>query len=486
MFRNFKTRISLWYTVLFSIILLVTLLLSYKIIGYQLKREIRSNLEAKTALVKRTLQGEYEEITEEHSEDETHKYAEKNIKEDNSEGISLLSSGHAGHRDKSIFNMIRLVTESADNNYAVFVFSGDNLTYITPKYSRLLGHISHLKSYSTPLQELDIEGVPFVVSKIKQPKFTIYLGYEMSALKSLEGRLRDIFLVIFPVSLLLSILCGMLVTQKTMDVIERIDSTAKSITSSNLSKRIAVPKGDDEISRLIGTLNSMIDRLESSFVQAKQFSQDAAHEIRTPLTIIRGEIEELIGKEGVDDRSILTLENVLEEVQYLSSISERLLMIHNMDTRNIKYHFEKINLSELMKEIYQDVQVLSMDKNISVELKVEEDITLDGSKELLSRLLWNLADNAVKYNKPGGSLWMQLSKQRNHINITISDTGIGIPEAEISKIFNRFYRVDKSRSRELGGSGLGLSICKWIAELHGGVIKVNSEEGIGSEFTIIL
>ncbi len=142
--------------------------------------------------------------------------------------------------------------------------------------------------------------------------------------------------------------------------------TAESITSTNLSKRIAMPKGKDEISSLILTLNSMIDRLEKAFSQAKQFSQDAAHEIRTPLTIIRGEIEELLNKNPIDEPTTKTLENVLEEIQYLSSISERLLLIHTMDTGKIKYHFQRIKLSELMHEIYQDVEIISSDRKLNI------------------------------------------------------------------------------------------------------------------------
>ncbi len=271
-----------------------------------------------------------------------------------------------------------------------------------------------------------------------------------------------------------------------MKVIRRINETANKITSSNLSERIKAPKGKDEISSLITILNSMITRLEKSFVQAKQFSQDAAHEIRTPLTIIHGEIEELIEKETAGDNTVRSLENILEEIQYLSSISERLLLIHTMDTGKIKYSFEVVGLSELMKEIYQDAVIISSDRNIKIKLNIIDDIELNCNKEFITRLLWNIIDNAIKYNKPEGSVSFEVYKNNSDVCFAVRDSGIGIPAEEIPKIFNRFYRVGKSRSQEMGGSGLGLAICKWIATLHNGVITVESELHKGSAFTITL
>ena len=473
MFKNFKIRISLWYAALFTIIIASTLFASYKIISYQLKNEILNDLQSKTEFVKRALNGEHEERRGEHGSRESGEHERSE------------SSEHQVNRIFNFdFNDIKIYTEVADNNYALFIFSGDKLIYITPKYKKLVHHLSKLKLNENEIKDIRIEGVSFATSAISKSKYSIFIGYELSALKKLQGKLINIFLIVFPISLILSILCGFVVTQSTMNIIDLINKTAKNITSSNLNQRIEQTAGEDEISQLIVTLNLMIDRLEKSFTQAKQFSQDAAHEIRTPLTIIRGEIEELIETENGNQHTIKTLENVLEEVQYLSSISERLLMIHNMDTNNIKYHFEKINLSELMEEIYQDVQVLSMEKNIKVELEAADNIIVDGNKELISRLLWNIADNAIKYNNPNGSVAIKLYQRNSQIIIQVKDSGIGIPEKDIAKIFDRFYRVDKSRSRGLGGSGLGLSICKWIAELHNGEISVESEEQVGSVFTI--
>lgn len=472
MLKNFKIRIAIWYAGLFTIIIACTLFASYKIISFQLKNEIKIDLQNKTNFVVQVLNGEHIEKSGEHSSGELEEHEHENGEQ------------KADRQFDSNLRDMKIYTEVADKNYALFIFSDRKLIYSTPKYTRLLSHLSINKFGNLPFQDMEIEGIPFYVSSVSKSNQKYYIAYELSAVKNLQNRLLNIFLIVFPISLILSVLCGFVVTQKSLNIIKQIDDTAKKITSKNLGKRIEVTDSKDEISSLIVTLNSMIDRLEKSFTQAKQFSQDAAHEIRTPLTIIRGEIEELIGNEQGNLKTIKTLENVLEEVHYLSSISDRLLMIHNMDTNNIQYYFENINLSELIKEIYLDVQVLSLEKNIKVELEAEDNIHVNGNKELLSRLLWNIADNAIKYNNANGSVWIKLSKEGSQINIQVKDSGIGISDSEKSKIFNRFYRIDKSRSRQLGGSGLGLSICKWIAELHNGEINVESKEHLGSVFTI--
>lgn len=471
-FKNFKIRISLSYAALFTIIIASTLFTSYKIISYQLKNEIINDIQIKTAFINNGLKNTKEHTLGEHrykeSKEEHHKTNETKVK-------NIFNFD---------FNEIKMFTEVANNNYLLFIYSDDELIYLSKKYEGLRPKLSKFSLPNDKISNIEINELPFTISTIHESNYSIYICYELSSVSALQDKLLNIFMIVFPICLILSIACGFVVTQSTMNIINRINETTKKITSSNLSDRIEIPEGKDEISRLTITLNSMIDRLEKSFTQAKQFSQDAAHEIGTPLTIIRGEIEELIENERGNKDTIKTLENILEEVQYLSSISRRLLMIHDIDTNNIKYHFEEINLSELIKEIYQDILVLSLEKNIKASVEIDDNITIKGNKELISRLLWNIADNGIKYNNRNGSIAIKLQQVNSQITIKIKDSGIGIPPKDISKIFDRFYRVDKSRSRQLGGSGLGLSICKWIIELHNGKINVESKEYCGSIFTI--
>ena len=446
---NFKTKISLWYAGIFSIILVFTFFISFKIVSYKLKVDILKDIKSKTSILKKLI--------------------------------------HKNTLDKNTtLNKIKLYTEIADNNYSIFIFLNNKLFYKTPRQQHLFSHLFRYKIRANKIEEYNIEGLPIYVSYFKHNKQKIYITYKLNSVKSLQKNLLYIFLAIFPFSILISILGGFVLTQKSMNIIKKIDITAQNITSNNLNKRIPLSKGNDEITDLIKTLNSMIDRLEKSFLQAKQFSQDAAHEIKTPLTIIKGEIENLIELEIKNNKTTTVLENILEEVQYLSNISNRLLLIHNIDTHNIKYNFEELNFTELMNEIIEDIKILSIDKNIEIKYNIEENMKIRGNKELLSRLLWNIADNAIKYNNVNGWVKIIAKKENNSICIKIIDNGIGIPKSEALKIFDRFYRVDKSRSRQLGGSGLGLSICKWIVELHNGKLSVESKEYVGSKFTITL
>lgn len=466
MLSYLKIRISLWYTLLLTAILASTLYAIYQIIGYQLKNEILNNLNIKTESISAILNEE--ENSDEDSDE--HHHRERDERTENP--------------TEDLYYKIRLITEMSDDNYVLFVYSNSELKYLTEKYLHAGLDVLPYQIDVNQIKEFVIQETLFCITSIGVSDSTYYLGYEMSALTDLQNKLMQIFIIVFPIGVLLSFGCGFIVTQGSMNIINKINETTNKITSTNLSQRIEIPKGKDEISRLITTLNSMFDRLEKTFAQAKQFSQDAAHELRTPLTIIRGEIEELIEGEASNGKTIQKLEDILEEIQYMSSISERLLLIHTMDTHKIKYHFEVINLSELLKEIHQDATIISSGKNISVTHIIQEQIELNCSKELITRLLWNVVDNAIKYNTPEGMVRINLHKDNSNIFIVVEDNGVGIPQEEIPQIFNRFYRVDKSRSRELGGSGLGLAICKWIVELHNGVISVESEVNKGTKFII--
>lgn len=465
MFSHFRLRITLWYSVLFTVILASAFIASYKIISHQLKHDILKDLGSTAQLVQiATVEAVGDGDGEEHKHDER-------------EGNSNEKANRINYT---------LLDELSNQNYIIFVFTERELGYASENIKHSGFEFYPFSIPKGKILDFEVNEKHYSLTTVWQSGSTIYIGRDLTEISNLLDRLLKVFMVIFPLGLLLSLLCGILVTNRSLRVIKRITKMTREITTQNLSQRIDPPKGKDEISQLILTLNSMIDRLEKSFAQAKQFSQDAAHEIRTPLTIIRGEIEQLLEEDEISDSTSNTIESILEEIHYLSSISERLLLIHNMDTNNIQYHFKTLNLSSLLEEIYEDILIISSTKNLQIINEIPSGIELSGNKELITRLLWNISENAIKYNKDGGSISISLEDKDGKVVIQIKDTGIGIPERDITKIFNRFYRVDKSRSRELGGSGLGLSICKWIADLHNGEILVDSEENVGSTFKIVL
>jgi len=275
------------------------------------------------------------------------------------------------------------------------------------------------------------------------------------------------------------------------------------ITSQNLNQRINPPKVRDEISRLIETFNEMISRLDQSFRQMKQFSSDASHELKTPLTILKGEIEVMLRRERTSNEYQQTLTSNLEEINRMSQIVEDLLTLSKADTGEIKLNKEKINLIEVLNGVIAQMDRMARSKNLHLSASNHhEDIHLFADALRLRELFINLIENGIKYTEEGGSIRVIIEKEflppvtdqsdraererRESVKIIVSDTGIGIAKEDQERIFDRFFRVDKARSREQGGSGLGLSICKWIVEAHQGEIEVESELGKGSSFTVRL
>ena len=318
----------------------------------------------------------------------------------------------------------------------------------------------------------------------KTDKMKILVGYPFEEISDILNELFSVLILIIPISFVISIVTGWFLARKSLQPVDQITRTAREISSLNLSKRIPPNEIDDEIGRLITTFNEMIDRLQKSFEQTKQFSVSASHELRTPLTILRGEIEVALKSNKTPEEYVNTLKSLLDEVVRMSSIIESLFNLTKSDAGQTDVHFEIINLDTLVMELYEDSEHLAKNKNISILLNKMDEVKIRGDKVKLRQLFLNLIDNAIKYNNEFGKVEISLYKENKTAIFVITDTGIGIPKESINKIFERFYRVDKARSRELGGSGLGLAIAKWIVDLHKGTIEVNSELGKGSTFII--
>jgi two-component system OmpR family sensor kinase len=327
---------------------------------------------------------------------------------------------------------------------------------------------------------------PIRIAASRDRHFIFFVGYPIAELNDLLESLYLIFLVLIPIALAVSIIGGLALAHKSLHPVDEITRRARRITAENLDQTLPVRPVDDEISRLSSTFNEMIERLRDSFAQVRQFSGDASHELRTPLTIMRGEIELALRSTKSPEEYRRVLQSSLEEILRMSSIIENLLMLARADQGSYHAEFSEIDLKSLVEELFEDSEALAERKRIHVTLKNVTPITIVGDKVRLRQLFLNLIDNAIKYTPEGGSVSLSVQQQNGSAVFQVQDTGIGIPEEEQGKIFDRFYRVDKARSREAGGSGLGLSIAKWIAELHRGTIEVESELNRGSVFTVHL
>jgi heavy metal sensor kinase len=293
-------------------------------------------------------------------------------------------------------------------------------------------------------------------------------------------------LYLLPAVLLVSVGGGWMLARASLRPINQIVETTEEITAHNMEQRIPEPAAEDEMRRLVQTLNEMIDRLQRSFDQVRQFTADASHELRTPLTILTGELELSLRSMRTPQEYQKTISSALDEVLRLSQIVSKLLILSRAEAGQLDIQHEDIHMKDLLEDLIEDAEVLASSKNITVSFDVPSDVVVSGDAPRMHELFLNLIDNAIKYSSTGASLHIALEHVDGHALVHVQDTGIGISKEDLSKIFDRFYRVDKARSRAIGGSGLGLSISKWIVDAHNGSIEVKSELGKGTEFIVSL
>ena len=302
--------------------------------------------------------------------------------------------------------------------------------------------------------------------------------------ESLAGLIRTLVIAV-PLTLVLAGAGGIFLAQRALKPVDQIARTAHEIEESDLSRRIPV-QSRDELGRLASTLNQMIERLEKAFKRQQQFPADASHELRPPLSVIQAESTLALNKERSASEYRQSLEAVSNESEHMAKVINQLLTLARADSGKEQLSFGETDLTKLLADVAAYAEILCRDKGIGFRSDLTDSILVNGDRAKLRELFLNLLDNAIRYSPDGGTISLTLRRVDKTAVIAIADTGIGIPEKDIPHIFERFYRVDKARSREQGGAGLGLSICKYIAEVHGGRIEVASELGKGSTFSVLL
>ncbi len=310
--------------------------------------------------------------------------------------------------------------------------------------------------------------------------------------ESLEGMqevLRSLF-YIYILAIILAVITasavGWFLARKALKPVAEITETARRIGAENLNERINIAVPQDEIGRLASTINEMIERLEKSFGQIKQFTADASHELKTPLTILKGEME--IALRGKADTEHLkeALLSSLEEIDRMNYIVRNLLDLAKMDVEREALPKERVDLDSVLTERFEHFRRPALDSGVQLAIIRNRHAVVLGDGVRLGQLLFNLIDNAVKYTPGGGRVELSLDTVDGKAVVKVADTGVGISAEDLPYIFDRFYRVDKARTREVGGAGLGLSICKEIAESHGGTLEAESVVGRGTTFTATL
>lgn len=283
-----------------------------------------------------------------------------------------------------------------------------------------------------------------------------------------------------------AVLGGAWLVQRALQPVDEITRSAEHITSRNLSERLPVPQTRDEIERLSTALNNMIRRLDEGFQQTQRFFADASHELRTPLTIIQGELEATSKNPELKPNDRAAALSTLDEVERLKNIVEGLFSLSRLDAGQAQESITAVNLSDLAAITADQMGLMAEDKKISIRCRCAKPVIVQGDRARLKQVLVNLLDNAIKYTPAGGRIDLSVNQDAHHAVLEVTDNGFGIPAEALPHVFDRFFRADKARSREMGGAGLGLSIVKSICAAHRGQVRVYSQEGVGSRFVVEL
>jgi heavy metal sensor kinase len=349
-----------------------------------------------------------------------------------------------------------------------------------------------------------IRVITFPVAQHGQIVNVLQVGMSLEGLYMARQHFLWTLAALLPLALALAGSGGWLLARRALRPVDQMTMTARRIEAEQLGKRLDGAEADDELGRLARTLNEMLARLEATFAQMRRFSADASHELKTPLTVLRGEIEVALRtpRDPAEYQRVLT--SILEEVESMALLVEDLLLLSRADAGALRWDVAPVELDRLVEEVAKEGEILSRGKQVQVKILELEPLVVQGDGQRLKQLFRNLVDNGVKYTPSGGQVTLALramrrqgpeliskfdirnSKSPDWAEIEVRDTGIGIAPETLPRIFERFYREDPARSRETGGAGLGLCIAKTIAEAHSGRIEVQSTPGVGSVFTLLL
>lgn len=476
---NIRLRLTLWYTAILFIILLVFSGAVYIGLSRSLFRAIDVNLQREAGQVIGGIK--FESPEQEDGEDH------KNGTEDGEEGAQvqingmqikteyvpeegifwriLDAQGHPlidpGYFDNALFN-----TDSIDPTQAKF------------EYATLANNIP-VRLYT----------IPFIFDP--QGSGVVQVAESYYHIQEVQQQLILLLALGIPFTLLAASAGGWFLATNALAPIDRITRAAQKISANDLHQRLNLELSNDEVGRLAGTFDKMLARLEDAFERQKRFIADASHEMRTPLTILKGDVEVALNRPRTAEAYRQTLEMVNQTADRLTALVQELFMLARTDNNQYPMVLEDLNLTQLLMDEVANLMPRAVSKGIALNLDTPDSLPIKADAAKLDRIFINLIDNAIKYSDSGGVVNVTADTQNGYACVSIADTGSGIPAEHIARLFDRFYRVDKARSRNAAdstssGAGLGLSIVQSLVQLHGGRIEVTSQPDQGSTFTVWL
>jgi len=316
-------------------------------------------------------------------------------------------------------------------------------------------------------------------------KVSVQIVKELSTENEYLRALAIIMILIDIFVFLIAVIVGFFISKKALSPIDKITNQAKKISASDLSARIVIEGPDDELKRLSDTFNDLISRIQLSYEKQRRFTLDASHELATPLAVIKG-YTDLLDRWGKDDQQVLNegIESIKVEIKNMTALLDTLLFLSKADNELYKMNLSRFYMNDLIREIVKESNLVNDHHRIICPDFPEFQIKAD--RQLVKQMLRAIIDNSIKYSPEDTTIGIAYKVSNKMAVIEITDEGCGIPKKELSNIFDRFYRVDKARSRSIGGAGLGLSLVRWIVDIHKGTVKVESEVGKGTKVTVAL
>jgi two-component system, OmpR family, sensor kinase len=368
----------------------------------------------------------------------------------------------------------------------------DNFQPTLPAFGLIPDQESYLYTASEPGE--DHQRLVAVERVRIPPANTVYIILVSQSLETIEEELeslREILYSVVPVALAIAGLGGLFLARKSLAPVVAMSERAIRMGAGSLDQRLPVANPRDELGQLAITFNELLARLSAAFALQRRFMADASHELRTPLSVIHTTAGVTLDQPHRDESEYRESVRMMDEqAQRLTRLVEDMFTLARADSGRYPLRKTKFYLDELVSETAHAASILASGKEVAIDVDNSPEALIYGDEDLLRRMILNLLDNAIKYTPPKGSVRLSLTRQQQYYRIEVSDTGTGIPEEAQSQVFGRFYRVDRARSRSEGargsGAGLGLSIARWIAEAHGGSLRLAGSDGGGSTFVAAL
>lgn len=478
--KSIYFKMTAWYVLVLGFIIGSLSIALYTNFKRDLNKDINNLLESKAEDIAQVI-GSYSE------EDKTEQGEKK-------ENMALVVS------NADFLNALKFAVEkNPKDDVFVQIFSSDGKELIRSSNMPLALISAKRVQDSLEQEDATFDTVKVVLSKkdaLFLRKFILFvrengkISYIIQVLGSLKPiylhlhRLKTALSVFLPLVMFLAIASSFFLTKRTLKPVDDMTNAMRQITSNNLRHKIEIPKTNDEIKRLAETFNNMLIRLDGAFSNQQQFIQDVSHELRTPLTALKGKQEVALNKKRSPEEYESVLAVNLEEINKMSQLVENLLVLERLENKEPLLKIQPVDLTLMIERILAGMKPLAEQKNIPLLFSSNKQVFIEADGNQIGRVISNIVDNAIKYTPIKGRVNINLCKDNTFAKIVISDTGIGINEDELPRIFDRFYRIDKSRSSS--GFGLGLSIAKSIVDAHKGKIEVESHADRGTIFTISL